>query len=143
MESEFQSLLCQMDVGEPKARRSVEPLDNAAEPESFRIVPKTMHHSLVAPKERLHTSRHTFYVFHLTLVFHQCLYRLSTGEGSANHDISLIFTEIVGLEVGEAIVFSSSSIVKGSVAVKDAETTKKKREVIRPEDIVPEKLGIG
>ena len=68
---------------------------------------------------------------------------IGTGEESAKRDIAFTFAEIAGLEVGEALVFSPSAILKGPVAVKDAETTGKKREVICPEDVVPEKLGTG
>ena len=66
---------------------------------------------------------------------------ISSGEASAKNDVARIFEEIVGLEVGEALLFSPAAMLNTTVAVEDVDMADKLLEVMPEKGIVPKKLG--
>lgn len=56
-------------------------------------------------------------------------------EASAKRDVAQIFAEIVGLEVGEAVLFSPTAILNG-IVVEDADMNGR-----RTKEILPVRLG--
>lgn len=56
-------------------------------------------------------------------------------------NIARIFAEIVGLQIGESLLFSPAAMLNGIVAVEDAGVNNTRREMMPGKEVLPEKLG--
>jgi len=65
----------------------------------------------------------------------------NSTEVGTKRDVARIFAEIVGLGIGESLLFSPAAMLNGIVAVGDAGVNNKRREVMPGKEVLPEKLG--
>ena len=63
---------------------------------------------------------------------------IKSGEVGVKRDVARIFAEIVGLGVGESLLFSPTAMLNGIVAAEDADVNDKRKERM---EVLPQKLG--
>ena len=66
---------------------------------------------------------------------------IKRGEAGVKRDVARIFAEIVGLGVGESLLFSPTAMLNGIVAAEDVDVNDKRKEVMQRMEVLPEKLG--
>lgn len=66
---------------------------------------------------------------------------IKSGEAGVKRDVARIFAEIVGLGVGESLLFSPTAMLNGIVAAEDVDVNDKRKEVMQRMEVLPEKLG--
>ena len=65
----------------------------------------------------------------------------NSTEVGIKRDVARIFTEIVGLGIGESLLFSPAAMLNGIIAVEDAGVNNKKKKVMPGKKVLPEKLS--
>lgn len=66
---------------------------------------------------------------------------IKSGEAGVKRDVARIFAEIVGLGVGESLLFSPIAMLNGIVAAEDVDVNDKRKEVMQRMEVLPSKLG--